>query len=102
MNSHDLEPDPPLTTEHLAVIESLSEAQVAEIDRALLANCTGRWRKVAAVVGDTMTYRFMDAFEGVPDVYCAQRICRLVEKGTLESAGNLGHMRYSEVRLTEE
>ena len=102
MISHDVDPDRPLTAEQLAIVEALSEEQIAKIDRALLANCIGRWRKVAAVVGRTMTDQFMDTFEGVPDIYCAQRIRGLVERGVLESAGDLGCMRYSEVRLTKE
>ena len=99
MNSHDVEPDPPLSAEQLKTVEALSGEQIAEIDSALLANCIKRWRKVAAVVGFTMTDQLMDAFPGVPDLYYAERVRRLVEKGTLESSGNLNYMRYSEVRL---
>ena len=102
MTSHDVEPDPPLTTEQLSIVEALSEEQIAEIDKALLTNCTERWRKVAAVVGFTMTDQFMDTFKGVPDVYYAQRVRGLVGKGTLESEGNLRYMRYSEVRFRKD
>ena len=102
MTSHDVEPDPPLTTEQHSIVEALSEEQVAEIDKALLTNCTERWRKVAAVVGFTMTDQFMDTYKGVPDVYYAQRVRGLVEKGTLESEGNLRYMRYSEVRFRKD
>ncbi len=48
-----------------------------------------------------MTDQFMDAFEGVPDIYYSERIRKLVEKGVLEAAGNLHYMRYSEVRLRQ-
>ena len=99
MTPHDVEPDPPLTNDQVAIVRALTSEQIAEIDKALLANCLKRWRKVAAVVGFTMTDQLMNAFEGVPDVYLAQRIRELVEKGALESAGNLNYMRYSEVRL---
>ena len=94
-----LKPDPPLTAEQQAIVSALTDEQVAEIDRALLANCIERRRKVAAVVGRTMTDQFMDRFEGVPDIYYAARIRALVERGQLESFGDLGYMRYSEVRL---
>lgn len=102
MTSHDVKPDPPLTAEQLEIVEALSEEQIAEIDHALLANCSERWRKVAAVVGFTMTDQFMDRYEGVPDIYLAKRIRRLVKKGALEAAGNLHYMRYSEVRIRQQ
>lgn len=99
MTAHDVKPDPPLTRDQLAIVRTLTSEQIAAIDKALLAHCTERWRKVAAVVGFTMTDHLMNTFEGVPDVYYAQRIRKLVEQGVLESAGDLDYMRYSEVRL---
>ena len=99
MASHDVKPDPPLTSDQLAIVGALTREQIAEIDQALLANCIENWRRVAAVVGFTMTDHLMSAFEGVPDVYYAQRIRELVKKGALKSAGNLDYMRFSEVRL---
>ena len=36
---------------------------------------------------------------GIPDVFYAQRVRKLVEDGHLEAQGNLAYMRYSEVRL---
>ncbi len=102
MNSHDVEPDPPLSAEQLKIVEALSGEQIAEIDNALLANCIKRWRKVAAVVGFTMTDQLMDAFPGVPDIFYAGRVRRLIDKGSLEASGNLNYMRYSEVRLRQD
>ena len=102
MTSHDVEPDPPLSAEQLRTVESLSGEQITEIDNALLANCIKRWRKVAAVVGFTMTDQLMDAFPGVPDVFYVGRVRRLVEKGALEVSGDLNYMRYSEVRLRQD
>ncbi len=69
------------------------------IDKALLANCGQRWRKVAAIVGFTITDENLQRFDGVPDIYYAQRVRAFVESGDLESSGNLDYMRYSEVRL---
>ena len=102
MTSHDVKPDPPLTAKQLKIVKALSEDQIAKIDNALLANCLERWRKVAAVVGFTMTDEFMAAFERVPDIYFAARVRKLVEKGELEAKGNLHYMRYSEVRLRQD
>ena len=97
--SHDVEPDPPLSPAQLSVVEVLSDDELTEIDDALLSNCGERWRKVAAVVGFTMSNDMRDKFYGVPDIFYAQRVQSLVERGALESSGNLNYMRYSEVRL---
>lgn len=102
MTSHDVEPDPPLSAEQLKIVQALSKEQVAAIDNALLENCIKRWRKVAAVVGFTMTDHLMNALPGVPDTYYAERVRQLVEKGTLEASGNLNYMRYSEVRIRQD
>jgi len=102
MDSHDVKPDPPLTAEQLEIVASLTDGQLAAIDEALLANCNKRWRKVAVVVGFTMTNAFLKRFEGIPDVYFAQRVRDFFDRGLLEASGNLGYMRYSEVRLRQD
>jgi len=91
-------PDPPLTPEEQARVAQLSEGELQSIDDALLANATRRWRKVAMVVGMTMMHDRNPA-PGIPDIFFAQRVRRLVERGLLESQGNLEFMRFSEVRL---
>ncbi len=101
MDAHDVKPDPPLSADQTAVVESLTERELAEIDQALLANCADRWRKVAAVVGRTMTDEVLRRFPGIPDVYFGRRVRQLVERGVLEASGNLDSMRYSEVRLRQ-
>jgi len=40
------------------------------------------------------------ADQTLPDVFLASRIYELVRVGALESQGNIGHMRYCEVRIT--
>ena len=94
------QPEPPLTAEELALVASLSAAEVGAIDRALLANTHDRWRKVAMVVGKTMG-ELTNRRHGIPDTYYAQRVRKLVENGALESQGNLAFMRFSEVRLPQ-
>jgi hypothetical protein len=94
------QPEPPLTTEELALVASLSAAEVVDIDRALLANTHDRWRKVAMVVGKTMG-ELANRRHGIPDTFYAQRVRKLVEDGALESQGNLAFMRFSEVRLPQ-
>ena len=100
MSGHDLHPDPALTPEEEALVQTLTEGEVQEIDTALLSNACEKWRKVARVVGSTMS-DLPNRVKGVPDVYYSLRIQELVRKGALESQGNLAHMRYSEVRLAK-
>jgi hypothetical protein len=95
----EFEPDGPLTPEQETVVEKLSPDDLAKIDEGLLSNCCDRWRKVAMVVGTTMMRDGPYRYENVPDVFYSQRVKALVERGLLESQGNLDFMRYSEVRV---
>ena len=87
-----------MSPEQLAVVASLSSEMVAKIDAALLSHARTRERKVAMIVGLTMEDPSARV-PGLPDLYYAQRVKLLVEKGQLLAQGNLDHMRYSEVRL---
>lgn len=91
-------PDPPLTPEEEAKVAQLTEREIAAIDEALMSNAKAQWRKVAMLVGLTMG-ELENRVRGIPDLYYAQRVRKLVEAGRLESAGNLAYMRFSEVRL---
>lgn len=91
-------PDPPLTEEQQARVEQLSEAEIQLIDQALLSNASLHWRKVARIVGFTIMYH-PNSISGIPDIFYASRVRKLVEDGQLESEGDLRCMRFSEVRL---
>jgi len=93
--------DPPLTAAENASVAQLTETDLREIDDALLSNATTEWRKVAMIVGLTMSQlqERGQRVSGIPDVFYAQRVQRLVEVKRLEAAGNLAYMRFSEVRL---
>ena len=91
-------PDPPLTPEQEAKVAQLTESAIEAIDNTLMSNAKNQWRKVAMVVGVTMNH-LQDRVRGIPDLFYAQRIRKLVEAGRLESQGNLAYMRFSEVRL---
>ena len=99
MTLDEFEPDGPLTPEQEAIVEKLSPDDLAKIDEGLLSNCCDKWRKVARVVGTTMFSDCPSRYENVPEVFYSQRLKTLVERGLLESQGNLDHMRYSHVRL---
>jgi hypothetical protein len=94
----DNEPDPPLTDEQNRIVNQLSDIEIQKIDELLLSNSSDKWRKVARVVGTTMM-DLSGQFSGIPDIFYALRIKKLVNEGRLESQGNLDFMRYSEVRF---
>lgn len=89
--------DPPLNQIQNLAVSKLSTSDVEKIDTELLANTGSNWRKVAMVVGLTMS-KIQGQFNDIPDIYYAKRVAKLVEQGHLESQGNLLQMRYSEVR----
>jgi hypothetical protein len=97
--SDDIEPpDPALTPREQAVANALSADVLARIDAALLSHARKTQRKVAMLVGLAMQDPSLRV-PGLPDVFYAQRVRGLVNKGLLVAEGNLDHMRYSEVRL---
>lgn len=98
MDSHDVIPDPELTAEQRALVNTLKDEDVEAIDNALLASSSNYWRKVARVVGTTMM-ELPERVPGIPDIYYAERVKELVIRGLLESQGDLQSMRNSEVRL---
>jgi hypothetical protein len=100
IDTADYQDDPPLTPEQLDAVSALDEAALRQIDEAILRNVTDNWRKVAMVVGITMQQNALHVI-GIPDVFYAQRVVLLVEKGTIEAEGNLRRMRRCEVRLRQ-
>jgi hypothetical protein len=93
----ELKVDPPLSTQQQAQVNTLSDAELTEIDEAILGNTDTNWRKVARVVGSVMI-SLEGKHKGWPDIFYAQRVKSLVESGLLESRGNLKRMRHSEVK----
>jgi hypothetical protein len=94
-------PTPPLSPEELDAFTKLSPTEVEAIDQAILSFCAPLWRKVAAVVGRTLD-KLREKYPQFSDALYSERIRVLVDKGYLESQGNLSHMRFSEVKLPEE
>jgi len=91
-------PDPDLTEEQKSLVSNLSQQDLAAIDNLLLSTARPTWKKVAFIVGTTMT-NLPSRVTGIPDVFYSQRIRSLVENGYLESQGDLSYMRFSEIRL---
>jgi hypothetical protein len=94
------EPDDVLDEAEQAVVSALRPSDLALIDGALMAECATSWRKSARVVMGAM--KVLD--QTVPDLpvaLYAQRIAALVQSRHLQSQGNLRHLRFSEVKLSE-
>jgi hypothetical protein len=91
-------PDPPLSAEEAALVSQLTDTQVAAIDSALMSHATSQGRKVAMIVGLAMS-SLPNRVRGIPDLFYAQQVRKLVADGQLVSEGNLAFMRFSEVRL---
>jgi hypothetical protein len=92
--------NPPLTAAQQQAVDRLTEADLQAIDAAILANVVDNWRKVARIVGTTMNaYADKKLYPDLVDVFYAQRIKLMVEKGLLLSTGDLNRMGYSEVCL---
>jgi hypothetical protein len=89
----------PLTPEQEPRIAELTESELNAIDESLLSNASTQWRKVAMVVALTM--HDLDFAPGIPDIFLAKRIQKLVAQGRLEAEGNLEFMRFSELRLSQ-
>jgi hypothetical protein len=87
-----------LTPQEQAVADALSLDLLRRIDAALLSHARRTNRKVAMLVGLTMGDPSLRV-PGLPDVFYAQRVRMLVDRGLLLAEGSLGYMRYSEVRL---
>ncbi|MDH5633908.1 MAG: DUF3658 domain-containing protein [Gammaproteobacteria bacterium] len=97
MEDEEPTPDRELTDEENSLINHLSQEEISEIDAALLNNVNSRWRKMAMVVGLTMT-ELPNRIKGIPDLFYAQRLRLMVENGQIEANGNLSSMRHCEVR----
>ncbi len=91
-------PDRALTEAELVLVSRLTEEQLKEIDKVILSYVHKYNRKVAGIVGFTMS-SLPNRVSGIPDIFYAQRIAVLVRKGLLVAEGNLKYMCYSEVRL---
>lgn len=91
-------PDTQLNPAELEIAARLSEADIALMDRTLVATATLAWQSVARVVG----YTLVDLKTMLPDIplgFYAQRVAALAHCGALLGRGDLGFIRLSEVKL---
>jgi len=71
------------------------------VDELLVANTTSSWRKIALVIGLTMSDESLRNTE-LSDAYYLARVQALVQAGALEATGDIEQMRSGEVRLAPE
>lgn len=72
-----------------------------KIDAALLSNMSHQWRKVARVVGTTMSNIPRELRMERDDIYFANRIKSLVERALIEASGDPIEMGITEIRLLQ-
>ncbi|MGH1487587.1 MAG: DUF3658 domain-containing protein [Cellvibrionaceae bacterium] len=87
-----------ITKKQRALIDCLRQEELLEIDTALMTNTSSNWRKIARVVGTTMT-QLKPKYNGIPDMFYGQRIAGLISQGKLLSQGDIKKMHFSEIRV---
>lgn len=97
MQEDEYEFGTPLDAEEAGVVSALSADEIEAIDAALLDATAPTWSKVAAVLSKQMKSR-PSVPDDAPLEFYWSRLCGLVERGHLESQGNLRRARFSEVR----
>ncbi len=95
---NDFEKDPEMTKEQVDLASVISQDQLKEIDTYIISISSNYWHKIAKIVASTMN-DLPSRVKGIPDIFYAQRIRKLVEEGVLEAQGNIKSMRNCEVRL---
>jgi len=94
-------PDPELDVEQIALAGQLTDDELEDIDIALLSFAHRRhFRKMARIVMTTMS-KFPVRIEGLPDIFYAQRLRGLIERGLLVAEGDLKRMGHCEVKLPD-
>ncbi len=90
-------PDPHPTVEQELEISTLTEAQLSEIDSTLLACTAHEFRKVARIIGSTISL-LDQRYSKIPDIFYASRIYDLIRQGQLIHQGDIGFMGHCEVK----
>ncbi len=99
MGEHDVEGSDAMSAEDEKVVEALTEAEVATIDKWVLSSVDLKWKKVAKIVAQAIE---MSDETGllleVPDLFFAMRVHHHCKAGNLEIRGDTNRMRFCEAR----
>lgn len=98
MPTGEYEQDPPLSEAQRRIAASLCADEIARIDAGLLAHVSESPKKVAMIVALAMGDPGISV-AGLPDLYYAERVRHLIQRGALSATGNLHAMRHCEVCL---
>lgn len=93
----DAESDEP-TAEEITEIRQATPEEASAVDELIISKCTSQWRKVAMVVGSSLS-EFDNRFPNLPYVYMPVRMLELERMGKIDVQGNVFSMRASEIRL---
>ena len=80
---------------------SASKEEYDAVDDMILRECSGRFQKVAKIVGDLLK-EFDRSYGHLPFALMQARMEHLEELGMVEIVGDVWRMRYSEIRLAPE
>jgi hypothetical protein len=100
LDPQDAEPYEPTEEEIAQIVASSPEERVA-VQALVLRECSGRWQKVAKIVGDLLE-EFDRAYPHLPVAYLQAAMQKLEDLGKVEIAGDVWAMRSSEIRLIEQ
>ena len=91
-------PNPKMTAEERAIVDSLGGEIVNKVDEELMSHARAHNRKVQMLV---MLAAAIPEFHelNLPFQFYVERVRHLVNEGRLVAEGNLDYMQYSEVRL---
>jgi hypothetical protein len=82
-----------------AAIARLTEADLAQIDQAILASLDRGWKKAGFVTTGVLLVA-PDAYEEIPEAFYALRIRALAQAGRIEVKGDLDAPKTCEIRLS--
>ena len=100
LDAQDAEPYEP-TEDEIARMLSASKEEYEAVDSMILRECSGRFQKVAKIVGDLLK-EFNRVYGHLPYCLLQARMEHLEELGRVEIAGDVWRMRYSEIRLASD
>ncbi|OOG38416.1 DUF3658 domain-containing protein [Polaromonas sp. A23] len=88
------------TEEEVKLMRAAPKDVELAVDVMIVRACTSRWQKVAKIVGN-LILELEQASKDMPIAYIQARMDELEDSGTVEIAGDVWAMRYSEIRLAQ-
>ncbi len=80
-------------------VDTLSEQQIIAIDECLMRNIKPFWRKLAMIIGLTMSEMKEIYGIDITYIYYYTNLINLTKANNIETQGNIAFIRWSEARL---